>query len=76
MGARHAPLHAQVVAGTTGALLVRVPFVGTTLAAWLAGDLVAGGPSLPVRTMRQGLHLAYGCAGAITGVTQALLGMI
>jgi hypothetical protein len=55
------------------ALLARVPFAGASLASQLAGTHLSHQPTLPVRAMRRGLHLAYGSAGAVTGIGQAML---
>jgi hypothetical protein len=54
------------------ALLARVPLAGARLARALAPG-GAEGPTLPVRTMRRGLNLAYGSAGALTGVGLGML---
>ena len=55
------------------AVLARVPFGGASLASQLAGAHLSAHPSLPVRAMRQGLHMAYGSTGAVTGIGQAML---
>lgn len=55
------------------ALLARVPFGGAALANQLASTHLSHPPTLPVRALRQGLHMAYGSAGAVTGIGQAML---
>jgi hypothetical protein len=57
------------------ALLARVPSGCAALASLLASTHLSHSPTLPVRVMRQGLHIAYGSAGAVTCIGQAMLHM-
>lgn len=62
----------QVSARACGAVcnsvLSRVPLVGTMVRAGAPVE-----PSLPVRMMRQGIRIAYGTAGAVSGSGAGML---